>query len=215
VITTSNIMDKAILEAVRDIPRSRLFDYGCGYTDLTQKLALTGHEVAGFDISDEVVDIQKKKDNPYGIRFLTNSEFLDSKGKMEESFDIVISSLVLCVISNLNEVNEIMKDMTFLLKPEGWLVVGICNPLYTFHNESEVQKKIIPPGRYYHDYFKYSKIVKSTGRERIDYHRPLGFYESLFSNHGFKIIETIQTPGTSPSGEFVSDFIIFKCIKEG
>jgi len=214
-ISTSDIMDEEILRILKTIAPSKLFDYGCGHTNLIHKIASLGHEVTGFDISNEAIKQQMEKDNQYNINFLKNTEYIKFKYDFAESFDIVTSSLVLCVISDIAELKEVIDNVSILLKPRGLFVVSICNPLYIFHKESQVQTKIVPSDVNYQDSFEYRKIVKCTGNTRVDYHRPLGFYETLFSDCGFKIVEILQTPGSSPNDEFVSDFLVFKCIKEG
>lgn len=211
--SVNDIIDPLILSTVTECSGKKLFDYGCGHTDLTQKIASLNYQVTAFDIDDKVIAIQKEKENPYNIEFLDFKEFAVRKTEMRGAFDIILSSLVLCVIEDQEEIDELMDNINFLTKPNGCLISAICNPLSIF-KDSSIQKKIIPANVSYQDHFRYSKIINSTGRERPDFHRPMKYYETLFSNHGFRIIDIKQSIGKNQNDEITSDFIVFKCRKE-
>jgi len=54
------------------------------------------------------------------------------------------------------------------------------------------------------------KKIYSSGRERSDIHRPLSFYEDLFTKYNLKIKEIIQTKDNiHQNGIKNSDFMIF------
>lgn len=212
---TNDIMDSAIIEKMRGMAPSDVFDYGCGDTNLTMKINALGHNVTGFDISDKAIESQRAKEFPGKAIFLTLAEFKDVKGQLDSGFDVVVCSLVLCIIREWDEVDEVVRNIHALLKPNGSAIIGFCNPLYTFSPESEIQRRIVPHSCHYTDCFEFKKIVKSTGRTREEFHRPLHMYETLFVKHGLAIVDVYQTAGRNPDLNYVSDFIIYKLAKGG
>ena len=211
---TNDIMDNAIIDKFCGMAPSDVFDYGCGETNLTMKINRLGHSVTGFDISDKAIEIQRAKEYPGKATFLTQSEFTTMKTQLKGSVDVVVCSLVLCIIRDWDEVDNVVRNIHMLLKPNGNAIIGFCNPLYTFSPESEIQKRMVPSDQNYTECFEFRKIVKSTGRTREEFHRPLHMYEAMFVKQGFVIMDVNQTDGKDPKSNYVSDFIIYTLMKE-
>jgi hypothetical protein len=101
-----------------------------------------------------------------------------------------------------------MRDITALSNK--YIVIVICNPLYTYQTCSTLQKRILPKNFDYKNEIKFTKKIYSSDRERFDIHRPLSFYENLFENHNLNIKEILQTNDNKNINSINnSDFMIF------
>ena len=125
-----------------------------------------------------------------------------------------LCSLILChplaetEKERLKIINQIMYDITALSNK--YIIMVICNPLYTYQECSTLQKRILPENFNYKNETKFIKKVYSSGRERFDIHRPLSFYEELFEKYKLDIKEIIQTSDAKQTnGIKNSDFMIF------
>ena len=135
--------------------------------------------------------------------------------KYNEFFDYVLCSLVVCTIEEDDIVLKILEDCFKLLKPEGVFILLLCNPLYTWVKETELQIKFLPIEFDYNKKIKFKKKLKHSSNIREDIHRPLSFYEKHVNKKGFIIEEIYQTRTKDlSSGMDVSDFIILNCLKK-
>ncbi|WP_324170852.1 TIGR00725 family protein [Sulfurimonas sp.] len=189
-----------------------VFDYGSGHGDMSMLLKDEGLFVTAYEPDKSVVDKYIKK-------YYQNIDILDDS-EIERliikkiQFDSVLCSLVLChplaesKQDRLNIVNEIMANITSLSNK--YIVMVICNPLYTYQTYSILQKRILPDNFNYKNEMKFTKKIYSSGKKRFDIHRPLSFYENLFENYNLDIKEIIQTKDEKQiNGIENSDFMIF------
>lgn len=189
-----------------------VFDYGSGYGDMSKLLKDIGLLITAYDPDKRVVDRYKEKyyQNIDIVNYTKIERLIVNKIK----FDSVLCSLILCHAlaenkqEQLNIINQIMIDITALSNK--YIVMVICNPLYTYQTCSTLQKRILPDDFKYKNEIKFIKKIHSSGRERFDIHRPLSFYENLFEKHNLDIKEIIQTKDErKTSGIENSDFMIF------
>ena len=189
-----------------------VFDYGSGYGDMSLLLKNEGLSVTAYEPDKKVVEKYRKK-------YYQNIDILDYQ-KTERlitentKFDSVLCSLILChplaesKQERLNIINQIMADITALSNK--YVVMVVCNPLYTYQTCSTLQKRILPDNFNYKNETKFIKKIYSSGRERFDIHRPLSFYETLFEKYNLDIKEVIQTKDEKKTdGIKNSDFMIF------
>ncbi len=198
---TNETIDPLIINNIQKTDCKTVFDYGCGYTDLVWKIHSLGKEVVGFDINDNYIDVQRKKNNPGGIRFIDSISLKKELLSLRSSFDCVVCNLVLCDIDINEELEQVIVNIVELLCTGGIAIIGICNPLATFSGSSLIQRRVVPEGVTYSDQFEFKKEIFSTGNIRSDFHRPLGVYENLFDDKGLKIISVEQSSGI--------DFMVF------
>jgi uncharacterized protein (TIGR00725 family) len=189
-----------------------VFDYGSGYGDMSKLLKDINLSVSAYEPDKDVVEKYREK-------YYQNIEILNySETKKliadKKNFDSVLCSLVLChplaetKQKRLNIIDQIMKDITALSNK--YVVIVVCNPLYTYQTCSTLQKRILPDNFDYQNETKFIKKIYSSGRERIDVHRPLSFYETLFEKYNLDIKEIIQTNDSNNiNGIYNSDFMIF------
>ena len=189
-----------------------IFDYGSGYGDISMLLKNLNLSVTAYEPDNKVVD-------KYRTKYYQNIDILDyaeTKKIIEKNikFDSVLCSLVLChplaetKQERLNIIDQIMTDITALSNE--YVVMVVCNPLYTYQTCSTLQKRNLPDNFNYKNETKFIKTIYSSDRERFDIHRPLSFYENLFEKYNLVIKEIIQTKDEKQtSGIKNSDFIIF------
>lgn len=189
-----------------------VFDYGSGYGDMSMLLKNLNLSVTAYEPDKEVVDKYKKRyyQNIDILDYAETEELIAKKTK----FDSVLCSLILChplaesKQERLHIINQIMADITTLSNK--YIVMVVCNPLYTYQTCSTLQKRILPDNFNYKNETRFIKKIYSSGRERFDIHRPLSFYETLFEKYNLSIKEIIQTKDRKQtSGIKNSDFIIF------
>jgi len=207
---------------IRDVFQNHLkvksvFDYGSGYGDMSMLLKNKGLSVTAYEPDKKVVDKYKKK-------YYQNINLLNYKETKRlitknTQFDSVLCSLILChplaesKQERLSIINQIMADITALSNK--YVVIVVCNPLYTYQTCSTLQKRILPDNFNYKNETKFTKKIYSSGRERFDIHRPLSFYETLFKKYNLDIKEIIQTKDEKKThGIKNSDFMIF-ILKKG
>ncbi len=209
-ISSNDVIDQIVIDTITTCPGNNVFDYGCGQTDLVWKINSIGKHIVAYDVDERAIEKQLQKARAGDVDFLYRKDFLRLRKEMGNSWDVVNCSLVLCSISKEKMVDDVVKDLHFLLKNGGFAVVSICNPLSVFKKESQIQLREIPPDVSYSNHFAYHKKMKSTGNTRKDFHRPMGYYENLFLSNGFSI-DNIEQTKTDEYGS--SDFLVFKLKK--
>ena len=194
-----------------------VFDYGSGYGDMSKLLTKINLLVTAYEPDIEVIE-------KYNSKYYQNIDVLDYKETQKlitknTKFDSVLCSLVLChpldetKQKRLEIINGIMDDITALSSK--YIIIVICNPLYTYQTVSTLQQRILPDKFNYKNETKFIKKIYSSGRERYDIHRPLSFYESLFNKYNLSIEKIIQTNDTLQTNSIKnSDFMIF-LLKKG
>ncbi len=189
-----------------------VFDYGSGYGDMSMLLKHEGLSVTAYEPDKKVVDKYKKKYyQNIDILNYTETERLIANNTQ---FDGILCSLVLChplaesKQERLNIINQIMADITAL--SNRYIVMVVCNSLYTYQTCSTLQKRILPNNFSYKNETKFVKRIYSSDREIFDIHRPISFYEKLFEDYNLSIKKIIQTNDNKNTNSISnSDFIIF------
>lgn len=189
-----------------------VFDYGSGYGDISKMLLEKGLLVTAYEPDNKIV--QKYKEKYYKNINIVNYEEMQEIISKKKDFDSVLCSLVLChpladtKEKRLKIIEDIMKDITALSNK--YVVIVVCNPLYTSQIHSSLQKRVLPDLFNYSKETEFAKIIYSSSRERYDIHRPLSFYENLFEKYNLKIQKVFQT-NDQKNNEIIqnSDFMIF------
>lgn len=197
--------DHSLLRELGDLNGKKVLDYGCGPGVLLLALKKLGAEVKGFDINSEMVE---RASLEIGSENVTSnlSAFFDN------SFDIVICNLVLCIVSE-EEVQNIVRQIKRLLKPEGKAYIGFCNPKIHNAPESQLDFRFFS-GQCYDKNHSYKKIKKEGTYEIVENHRPVDWYGKIFYRLGLILLDILLTPEYKIRNEKISDFVIFKLQKE-
>lgn len=197
--------DNSIIELMGNIENKNILDFGSGPGILASILKKKGSNIFTYDISKEFNKISAQKLGEEFVFF--NEEFIN-----EDYFDIVICNLVLCIVDEL-EVANIFSSINRYLKTGAKAYFGFCNPLIFNITESQLDFRPKPLHNYnvIHSYFK----TKKEGNYKIiENHRPIKWYEELFSKFGLELIKRHFTPTYSLNGNTISDFIIFEVNKK-
>lgn len=204
-LTKNRVLNPVMVSLVKKYAkRKELFDYGCGWGEFANDILREGFNVEGFDEADEMVD--KAKQNFQGPRFIYKSEFEANYTEMKETFDVVTSNLVLCILEN-NIQKIALKHMKNLLKDDGVIVISLCHPYFDFLPDSLVTKRFLPADAQYYREFMFEKEIKENGVKFHDYHRPMEYYVSLFKELKLDVVETRNSD--TLGSEYDPDFIIF------
>lgn len=189
-----------------------VFDYGSGYGDMSRLISDLGKRVIAYEPDESIVE--KYKSKYYGNIQCLSYHQTQNLIKENKKFDSVLCSLVLChplaetEKKRLNIINQIMSDLTNL--SDKYIVLVVCNPLYTYQSRSSMQTRILPNNFNYYKITRLTKKIFSSGNERYDIHRPVSFYENLFETYELEIVEILQTQDiTNNKAVINSDFMIF------
>lgn len=193
--------DTLLLEVLGDIKEKKILDYGCGPGVLLSELDSRGADAYGFDISEELINKAKEILPPY--RLSTDLNF-----NSKNNFDVVICNLVLCIVEEA-EVENILSNIKKLIKPEGFVYIGFCNPKIFNIPESQLDLRE-HTSCLYEENHEYTKTKKEGGYTIVEKHRPIEWYRDLYENNGFEITNEYYTSKYQINSNEIEDFIIFK-----
>lgn len=203
--TKNEVLNPTLLTLIKTYAKGKdIFDYGCGWGEFADILQKEGFSVIAFDDADEMV--RQAKDKFEAPTFLYKKEFEEKSSEMKESFDVVTSNLVLCILEK--EQQEILLDnVKSLVKNDGVIIISFCHPKYDYLSDSLVSKRFAPLNAQYSEKFIYEKEIKENGIRFHDYHRPLEYYNELFTRYELKVLEVKESDvlGTA----YQPDFIVF------
>src|SRR6056297_3231720 len=140
IVSTHDIIDPITLSILDTVPKGKLFDYGCGDCFLTKKVMQLGFDVIGFDVDTKTLLSARRKDSRLDV--LTQNEFYRSPFEFRGKFDVVLCSLVVCVIEENRDLLQLFSNIASLIKPDGTLVLSLCNPRYTHVKRTKLQTKL-------------------------------------------------------------------------
>lgn len=215
----ANCIDKKELlnPLIKEIIKSRieiktLFDYGAGHGDIARMICDMGINVTAYDIDST---LREKYNERYkGIVFL-DRQSMKVVADSSQTFDCVLCSLVMChLLAETKEQREAIIEsiMDDIRKLSGkYVIIAICNPLYTNFTHSSLQIKSFDSTFKYSEEIVFEKILKNSNTKRKDVHRPLSYYEQLFHKHRLEILEIYQSSGSNQTNPrlFYSDFMLF------
>ncbi|MBP5326398.1 MAG: bifunctional demethylmenaquinone methyltransferase/2-methoxy-6-polyprenyl-1,4-benzoquinol methylase UbiE [Bacteroidales bacterium] len=137
------------LSASKPCSSFSVLDVACGTGDLSLELLRQGYQVTGIDLSEEMLEIAKRKTATASSKFIIqNSKFLiadaESLPFADASFDAVTCAFG---IRNFVHLEKGLSEMTRVLKPGGVMVIlemstpdsPLVRPFYNFYT-----KRIIP-----------------------------------------------------------------------
>lgn len=193
--------DGRVLELIISEAPHKVLDYGAGKCKIANALS------ANFDVSVYDIDKDTMMDRAApGMRVIFDRTELTCG-----LYDLVTCNLVLCCVPNLM-VQEIMQDINAALQQGGKAVISICNPLFNSVQHTELRKSGLK-GEYRRSE-RFEKITTVGRPVREEYHRPIEYYQNLFSRHGFQIERVAEGDGVDADTLMpISEHLIFVCKK--
>lgn len=190
------VVDDAILDLVRELRPQRVLDFGCGHGRLAAAMASDGLEVVAFDPDGAMQDRWQRLSGIGGerVRWLTGTA--DALAASAGAFDVVVCSLVLCVIEDQAEYDAAISALAKSLAPAGRCVILVCNPESTLAGDSTLQRRLVPAGSAPERTFTWTKELPS-GVRRSDVHRPMRQILSDLACQGLQADQSMTTGGLS------------------
>ena len=198
--------DDTVIPLLGDLKNKKVLDYGGGPGVLASALKKLGADVKEYDVSEDMRSQAAKK---LGAENIYHSVEEIPKGQ----FDFVICNLVLCIVSE-DEVRRIVENIKGALNQQGLAFIGFCNPKLLDVPETNLDFRPTPKHEYEQNH-SYMKTKKEGRYEIIENHRPIAWYENVYSEAALVHVDTIFTPGYELKGKKIEDFIIFKLKKGG
>lgn len=114
---------EALANSLHVTPAMRVLDLGCGDGTTALPLALTGAEVVGIDIANNLVEAGNKRAAAAGFRRLKfqQGDACNLQGVSDHSFDLVISIFGAMFAP---KPFDVAKEMVRVTKPGGLIVMG-------------------------------------------------------------------------------------------
>lgn len=203
------LLNPALFELLGDVSGKRMLDAGCGEGYLSRKLAEFGAYVTGVDFAREMLNTaHERTDAAFGIRYLHGNcedlSFLES-----ESFDIVVSNMVL---QDLSDLGAALKSMHRVLVKKGILVFSILHPCFSAGQSGWVksdqgEKLYWKTDRYFYEEVYEQPWPPDTPEGLLLFHRTLSSYLRTLLETGFDLLDVIEP---KPSEEMLRHYPEFR-----
>lgn len=163
-----------------------IVDLACGQGFFAREFAKIGAKVIGVDVSSELIDIAKQdKTVEYYVSEAHKLNFLQN-----ESVDKV---LIILSLQNIENVNDVIKEVSRILKPGGKLYMVLNHPAFRIPKKSSWgwDENLKLQYRRLEAYLSESKepIQMHPGNnpheKTVSFHRPLQFYFKALNKNGF------------------------------
>lgn len=198
------ITDQVLAHKARNV-----LDYGCGTGRLVHDVSVAGVHVVGFDPDPALVPKWH-----HGVEASTRPvvfggrELLNTLIHTQQRFDVVISSLVLCILDDGPDYEEVLTNLRRFVHHNGTVFVAVCNPFATFGGNTPFKSRALPSGVTYDDMFRWSGTAGITHSTREDVHRPLHRLERDLLRHGLRVqsrwmSDTIDLDRFEPASDFM------------
>lgn len=185
-----NQMNQLLTETCLKDGGKKIFDYGCGTGSVADELARRGASVSCFDIDLTRFKERKHEDS---VKCVENED-LDRLLKSGETFDVALCNIVLCVVEDETELKTIFGNLRRLVGSSGRVVVGICSPFFLGSGNTPSQYLYDVDESRYTEHFQFMIKVKTTGRVRVEWHRPLDWYIHVARCADLELREAIEVP---------------------
>ena len=114
-----------VAPAIRNLPESRVLDFGCGTGLLAQKLAEQCGQIVAVDSSPKMIEVLDKKieesdtNNIFTLVAAVDNQAIGGHPLLSAKFDIVIASSVCSFLPNYEAT---LCSLSSLINPSGWFV---------------------------------------------------------------------------------------------
>jgi SAM-dependent methyltransferase len=131
----------AVLAAPKLPKNAEILELGCGTGRDAELFAKSGHKVTATDLSDVIIEKNKKRFAGSGIEFMT-LDMQNSFPYPDSSFDVVYANLAIHYYNHA-KTQVLVSEVARVLKPKGLFIFG-CKSTNDFHygNGKEVEKDV-------------------------------------------------------------------------
>jgi ubiquinone/menaquinone biosynthesis C-methylase UbiE len=205
----------ALLNLLGPVAGLRVLDVACGHGRITRELSQRGADVAGIDISANLIRKAQEieQNEPLGIRYIRAD--VTAPGLLSDrQFDRVTCSFGL---SDIDDLDGAIAAISAALRPRGCFVFSILHPC--FAGGKDVSGSWPTAGSYYDEGYWTAQDALSTLRRQVGAnHRMLSTYLSTLRRHNLWLDE-IAEPLPAPDWDQAHDadrkpvFLVARSIK--
>jgi SAM-dependent methyltransferase len=185
-----NQMNQLLIETCLKDGSKKIFDYGCGTGSIADELARLGASVSCFDVDHS--QFNKRKHETL-VKIVTKEE-LCRLLESGESFDVALCNIVMCIVEDEKEIKKIVGNLRQLVGEKGRVIVGICSPFFLGASNTPSQNLYDADESRYNEHFRFMIKVKTTGRIREEWHRPLDWFIHVANCKGLELREALEVP---------------------
>ncbi len=168
----------------------RVLDLACGQGFFTRAFHLEGAEVAGVDISSELIGLAQKQSSKE-IKYFVRSA--DDLGVFTDGYFEKIT--IVLSVQNIEAPHKVFKECARILKPGGKLFIVLNHPSFRVLKESSWEYDEVTKTQYRRidRYMSEAKMEIDMNPSHpnttttISFHRPLQYYFKTLSNAGFSV----------------------------
>lgn len=179
-----------LVRAMRIGKGTRVLDLACGQGFFSRAFFAAGAEVAGVDISRELV-LRAKEESPKEIRYFVRSA--DDLAVFQDGYFEKIS--IVLAIQNIEAPHKVFKECARILASGGTLYLVMNHPAFRIPKTSSwgYDEETKSQYRRIDRYMSESKVAieMNPGAQKIvtttSFHRPLQYYFKTLANAGFAV----------------------------
>ncbi|MDD6033599.1 MAG: methyltransferase domain-containing protein [Oscillospiraceae bacterium] len=187
----------ALKKLLPEFSGKRVLDLGCGFGWHCSWAADHGAvSVLGIELSEKMLAGAKQRNSRSQVTYRHCA--IEAYEYPENTFDVVLSSLVLHYVADLDTV---FRQVFRTLIPGGWFVFSVEHPVFTAEGRQDwlydaEGKPLCWPVDHYFQEGKRNAVF--LGEEMIKYHRTLTTYLRCLLNNGF-VLEQLVEPEPDPA----------------
>lgn len=217
-IRHEKIINPVVSKFIGDLKGNSVLDAGCGNGYLTQTMAKTAKKVIGIDFTEKLIEKARDNNRHKNVKYLVGN--LENLPFANEYFNTILCNMVLMDVENLDNVT---KEITRVLKNNGILVVSLIHPCFenpprTYSIFDNNNKRI---GRVVQNYFSTGLVVDKNqnvvkGQPYQHYHYMISDYLNVFAKSKLCLQEVSEPNGNEILGDNggmndqAPTFIVFK-----
>lgn len=199
------LTDPLALSEIREQPHESVLDLGCGDGRLSRQVADMPAKVLGFDpgINDGKVDCSEG-----GTFHTIRRPELEERLANGPPFESVLCSMVLCEVPSEDEAEGVLTTAREALGEVGVALLSFCSPFPEPGLRSALWTTTDVDPHSYFDHHTRTKVLRQSGRIRVDRFRPISWYVAALHRSGLDLngvreAGSVDLDSFLPSGEVV------------
>lgn len=192
-VNANNLFEiPALFSMLPELKEKRALDLGCGFGEHCRRFADCGAEkVVGIDISEKMLEIAKSENSGENITYIHMP--MEEIGRLNEEFDIIISSLA---IHYVEDFGGVVRDVYNMLCSGGYFIFSQEHPLCTCHSGGERWTRDQSGNKLYLNLSHYGVEGEKQSAWFVDnvkkYHRTFSTIINTLTAAGFCIEQIIE-----------------------